>query len=393
MDIRQLKKITPGSHVKKIIQFQAGDRSNALRHALIVIGATVFASFFGGTGFVMVGFLGAIIAVLSYFITRRRLGMQVDDKRFSLIDSKLNSADYKWSDIKSFGFTQRGFGAGILEIEVESSAPIRLEVRTPEFDPSIRQILEVLEENVPAAVPRYFKLFRKGQHFQESLALGIVITAIGSSMMVGGIAIAVFQLLDQLARVGLCIFLIGVGFSIAGIGADILMRITRPLLKNSLSEPILFSRQPDRLSKIVYLGTTVLLIWVLLSLFLISAGLPFAGIWAMGIAIVATVALNLSAAAWRSFEEVVVTEGKIRIRRFTKVFEGYISDLEMEVHQAFNCRRLNLKTADWEVEIENHIVAGEELYSILDSIQKGEKLRPILSEEHPGFKFEYNDAD
>ena len=331
-------------------------------------------------------------ALLIILTSKVRKGFQCDKSGFTILDYDYTHQSCDWDDVESFGFTQLPFGNGILDISLKEGKSIRLQVRTPEFDPNVGRIIELLESNVSVSKPRHFKLFRKGQHFQENSIVAISFLIPGATLLVSGLIIGLFPILEPLSKLSTSILLCGLGFSISGIGLDILFRVLKPPLKNSLSEPIIYSKLPDRLTKIISVGSMFFVIWIVAAI-VFAANSLYSAYFPLLIATALTLIYNIRPTAWSSFEEVVVTEGRIRIRKFRKVYEAYVNDVNIEIIPNLLLDRIVISTDVWKIEIGDHIVAGEKLSKTIEKLKQGQSIRPILSEEHPGFKFEYNDAD
>lgn len=133
------------------------------------------------------------------------------------IYNKFNEAEYyNWEDVESFGFTQAPFGNGVLEISIKDQKALRFEMKLRSMIQILARSSIFLNPTFPVTKPRYFKLFKKGQHFAENRTVAFLSSWI--THVTAGIVFASIPLTEAYSDSQVQYFSAALAFLITGIG-------------------------------------------------------------------------------------------------------------------------------------------------------------------------------
>lgn len=319
-----------------------------------------------------------------------------------------------WSSIAEFSIKQIGQSFMQLVIKTEQGKVLDINLPLPAHSMGTSQLLEQLDIRVSPERSRYYKLLRPGVSWQMKPIHCKYMIGIGAALAVpiplgGVIALWLMQYLpksiadsigllsDGTLAIAFFSFFLGIGLLIYGWGS--LRQLRKPIPEDLGKEPIIFSKQSrfstNRMAFIFQLGleaATVAFLTIFVGLFLgFTYGFSFSltGIIAMsGLTGLMYLPFRFQS---RDFESVILTEGRIVVKRSGRLLlDAYILDCSANLNPK-NRSQVIFKTGDKSVIAHNHKVSGELLLDVYNRLKSGEKITPLLSEDHPGFRIRFND--
>lgn len=317
----------------------------------------------------------------------------------------------RWADVSGFEVDQIGQSFMRLRVLSGQTKLLSVNLPLPENSFGTSRVLEILDNFIPVAKERKFRLLKPGLPFKITpitchLAIwGGLASAVSPLIGIAGLLlISTIERVPDLYRyiyaaLDLMMLSVPFGLVLSIVGFTSLRALKKPSNEEEGKEPIIYSRQSkfsrNKLAYIVQLlaeacGVAIGSAYAIaISLFIFKIFFTLTTFLAfVPLMTILYVVFRLRS---KDFESVVVTEGRIIVTKGSKtVANHYFSDCVLKKHPKKE-NILELISDGKVVRVHNHKVAGEELYDVFHNLRAGQKFTPILSEDHPGFRIRFND--